>query len=726
MRVKFKPNTQNLAGFLNWNIKNVENDSLIGILNSGSYTYIDLGWFKPGEGKLYKITPLAYEGGTMVCDESFLNKSFTCNGIINNNGYNLTIGRNCTITFDTGAGIVMNGGSLYCGEMNHSTTLQAKSGMTWKGISCSDCEEVCIRNTTINGVNPDKTSDGILSLSDCNYIAINNNTINSPYQAQNGIINVNSIDVGEKPEVSISENTINEDFVSSYTIAVNSEGSLQIPVYIQNNNITANNNGSAVAVFLTNISVGIVSDNTIDNFLYGVILYSSSADIGGNNIISSGENSMCIGSYASSTANLNPSQSVSGLYYNGGGNYLRTNDNNSNNLYVNDSYFNIDKGGNIFEIPCPSTNHLSGWFPSGTCEFTLYYARDNCYKVNGQEDNVFCNVTCGDGGQSALFYFGENSCNSQNYDGMDVIAISEDITDTVRTSSIGGGSFSNVQLPIDNVQLRALRAKNILSVISKSDVQTDALSIQRIFKQTRDSININMRKRNYDAVINQCTYMLNTFPDSTFSIDALSKLYASSLRRDSAGSKMSPLKTYFETLILNNADNSVLIARANYFVQKCKVSLKQYTSAMQGFQEIMNQFPYSYEGLVASWDYAATQLLANSGGGFANEELKIKNEELESTSPLPPFEGWKEQSFSPFTFHISQSSDVSHILNDLLDTLNKYKVGSSYINGDYDKSKFSKKDRQLISSNIQKSFNNEKVKQINKIKELENSSKSKN
>ena len=32
----------------------------------------------------------------------------------------------------------------------------------------------------------------------------------------------------------------------------------------------------------------------------------------------------------------------------------------------------------------------------------------------------------------------------------------------------------------------------------------------------------------------------------------------------------------------------------------------------------------------------------------------------------------------------------------------------------------------MISSNVQKSFTNEKVKQINKIKELENGSKSKN
>jgi len=172
-------------------------------------------------------------------------------------------------------------------------------------------------------------------------------------------------------------------FVSSYTIAVNSEGSLQIPVYIQNNNITANNNGSAVAVFLTNISVGIVSDNTIDNFLYGVILYSSSADIGGNNIISSGENSMCIGSYASSTANLNPSQSVSGLYYNGGGNYLRTNDNNSNNLYVNDSYFNIDKGGNIFEIPCRVRIIYRVGFHPGHANLLCIMPGIIGYKVNG-------------------------------------------------------------------------------------------------------------------------------------------------------------------------------------------------------------------------------------------------------------------------------------------------------------------------------------------------------
>jgi hypothetical protein len=43
--------------------------------------------------------------------------------------------------------------------------------------------------------------------------------------------------------------------------------------------------------------------------------------------------------------------------------------------------------------------------------------------------------------------------------------------------------------------------------------------------------------------------------------------------------------------------------------------LHQYSSALSGFQQIINQNPASYEGLIARWDYMATSLLMQGQGG---------------------------------------------------------------------------------------------------------------
>ena len=93
------------------------------------------------------------------------------------------------------------------------------------------------------------------------------------------------------------------------------------------------------------------------------------------------------------------------------------------------------------------------------------------------------------------------------------------------------------------------------------------------------------------------------------------KLYQAVSVIDTTTSGRNELKSFFESLILNHPNNTALVKRANYFVQKCKVLLKQYSSALTGFQQIINSNPYSYEALVAHWDYMAASLLMNGGAG---------------------------------------------------------------------------------------------------------------
>jgi Secretion system C-terminal sorting domain len=146
-----------------------------------------------------------------------------------------------------------------------------------------------------------------------------------------------------------------------------------------------------------------------------------------------------------------------------------------------------------------------------------------------------------------------------------------------------------------------------------------------VYKSLKDTININLRKRNYLTVEEKTKQILTQYPDSLESIGMVQKLYMASLSLDT--SKIGITKIFLENLISANTQNPSLVKRAFYFIQKCKVKLKQYQSALDGFQYIMTQNPYTYEGLVASWDYAATYLLMGTGGSYKGD-FEEQTEEL--------------------------------------------------------------------------------------------------
>ncbi|MBV6479605.1 MAG: hypothetical protein HGGPFJEG_02391 [Ignavibacteria bacterium] len=191
-------------------------------------------------------------------------------------------------------------------------------------------------------------------------------------------------------------------------------------------------------------------------------------------------------------------------------------------------------------------------------------------------------------------------------------------------------------------------------------------------KSLEDSISINLRKRDYERVSELCYALLTDFVDSLSDISVLSKLYLAEIKLDENGNRISDLKSFFENLILYNPEKESLIKTSFYLIQKCKVSLGLYESAMGGFQEIVNQNPYNYEGLIASWDYAATSLLENSGGSG----------------------GYKSHGF-----------DEDSFTDDPTDK--------------YDKNKFTNDNRKNIRKNIQTSFRSGFVRETERVKDLE-------
>jgi len=120
---------------------------------------------------------------------------------------------------------------------------------------------------------------------------------------------------------------------------------------------------------------------------------------------------------------------------------------------------------------------------------------------------------------------------------------------------------------------------------------------------------------------------------------------------------------------------------------------------MSGFQEIINQNPYSYESLLASWDFSATSLLyslqSGSGGGITNYKFQIINDGSTEN---------ERENGDEIKFQIRNSK--SQIFSD--DPKDKY-----------DSKKFNKEDRKVIRENVFKSFETSRVKDTEKVKSLE-------
>jgi len=58
LNIQFDANASAFNGFDNWKIINVYNDSTVQTFNKNNSDLLHLGWYMPGEGKLYKIVPV--------------------------------------------------------------------------------------------------------------------------------------------------------------------------------------------------------------------------------------------------------------------------------------------------------------------------------------------------------------------------------------------------------------------------------------------------------------------------------------------------------------------------------------------------------------------------------------------------------------------------------------------------------------------------------------------
>ncbi len=146
-----------LAEFTNWKITELDSNKVVAVFNKNTTSYLDMGIYQPGEGKLYKLAPVMQEGGTLVADES-VSGSFDCKGLVSNGGKNITLIPGTTINFtNSDARIIMNGGNfksgINTGDNTAPVNLQGKDTL-WKGIVLQDCPSVEMYKTYFKDISP--------------------------------------------------------------------------------------------------------------------------------------------------------------------------------------------------------------------------------------------------------------------------------------------------------------------------------------------------------------------------------------------------------------------------------------------------------------------------------------------------------------------------------------------------------------------------------------------
>ena len=140
IRVRFKTTTGLLPTYDNWNIYELPDEKIpVATFSKSANKLVDLRWFNPGEGKLYKIVPVMKSGGTLLADENLNGVTFTCLDTVWNNGYNINISGNSTISFTDSATIVTTGGTFQVGSSSNGpgtqyNTFQGTSGHKWNGL----------------------------------------------------------------------------------------------------------------------------------------------------------------------------------------------------------------------------------------------------------------------------------------------------------------------------------------------------------------------------------------------------------------------------------------------------------------------------------------------------------------------------------------------------------------------------------------------------------------
>ncbi len=554
-------------------------------------------------------------------------------------------------------------------------TLKSVGTSTWKGLKLTECDEVEMHQTYFENISSYPVdSTYAAELTDCGSITVSNCTFQASSTGRTGSLLLSYSSQADPDDVYIFSNHFKLNTGSLPAVSVIATGYVGIPVLFEWNEFESSSENNTLAILLSNVTGGAIKENNFTSYDNTVMMLGSSVDLYGNYILGSDQSSKGIIQYSTSSANLSPSGGI----FTGGYNTIAVEGTSAACMQFSNSFLLIDQGYNIFRLAGSETGNwqLEGIILDEVYD-NPYPAERNCFKI-GNDLIVKHNLKYPDDAAVVLDTL-PGSCDPEEPEGLMVFDLGDGISDTLHYFSGGSGSGSGES----NVKLPARAGGEIKNY--KYGVASGAGSISETvtLKALNDSVSINLRKRNYERVSVLCREMLTDYSDSIKDASLISKLYLADLKQDTSSSRMSELKSFLESYILNNPEREMMIRQAFYFIQKCKVSLGLYESAMTGFQQIINQFPYSYEGLLASWDFAATSLLNSQGGTGGG----MKNTRLTEAAVYEEYDETES--------YVDDPNDV------------------------YDNKIFLPRDRKTLNHNLSKTFTTITAKQIREIEILE-------
>jgi len=657
--VQFKSNTPDFEGFNNWKVINMDDNSLVATFDKQNPDKINLDWFLPGEGKLYKIAPVMQEGGEFVCDESFGNLTVNCKGNVNTNGHSLQIFGNTTIEFNADCGIT----GQDCSEIDVTSYSQpinfkGKNGARWSGITLNNVYDGVYFVTAYFS---DLKDGWAINMSDCPNVMMlgdvfNFQNISDPI---GGAIFIDNRSYSTQISWVHNCNIYLNNASMAVTVLNNAAGS-GVGDFV-GNTILSNGN-SSVGILLTNCCYNSCSFyNIIEGFNENMHVYCTDISLKQNTLFTSRNNSK--GIIGSAGSNLQMQRDFPSFY----GTSITNLGNDCINLEVDNSTFNSFRGYNTFVVN-PNTNS---------------------YNIYGILDPV---------GPTSLN--AENCCFNNNPNNNSAIHHINDIYGLTRRFSSNNSICSTIPGG-DNVDAIV---ENDFGVNDTLFTTMDTSSIPPTYsKSLYGYFYRNVFKRNYDSVIVQGTELLSNFTNEINPCVIIPKLYISYSKVDTTYTRMQGYKNYLEQLILNHSDNTQLVLIANYFVQKCKVYLEQYQSALAGFEDIITQNPYDQLGVLASWDYAATYMLLDTmpgSGGFNDiSESSYNYEYLIDSLRIKKLQKYDDYDNSVFT--PSQRNDLFKKTGNILkDERTKQVMKVEYLENELKKSKSDTKKLQQVKKEL--------------------------
>lgn len=373
----------------------------------------------------------------------------------------------------------------------------------------------------------------------------------------------------------------------------------QLPFHIAYNQFYPSSGGTSNGIFAYNIS-GNIKNNVFNNSnsYKSVTLQFSSVNLYNNALLSVNQN---IWSSNSTLMQMAPIQNELGQWvWYGGYNRLT-----SGSLYNMEfrSYSNptiSPNGLNCFTVT--TQPNFLGELCLGSKPYKAY---DNYWSptVSG----TTFDITCNNNPVNVTYTPNLTECtyiDPNSVTGSYVTALGNSIYDTVFVTSGGeGGSYPGTE-----------------KTIKKSSNTADLLYFEAIQKR---------KQRDYSGAINKCKEILNNHDTSSYFNSALSELYLNYLESDTSQNQtitnglFNNLKSYIEQKMQQYPNNAQFVERAYKYILMCLVKIKNYSEAIAGYENIMNNHPDPIVRLNASWDRSAVVFMM--GQGSSENDLSIKS-----------------------------------------------------------------------------------------------------